>query len=72
MDVRPLHDRIIVRRLAEGEQQSGGIIDTRVDPNGAIQDIFLSRPPADPWIRRCPRAAVQSGTGGPVQQEIRW
>jgi len=26
MDVRPLHDRIIVRRLEEGEQQSGGII----------------------------------------------
>jgi chaperonin GroES len=26
MDVRPLHDRIIVRRLDEGEQRSGGII----------------------------------------------
>jgi chaperonin GroES len=26
MDVRPLHDRIIVRRLDEGEQQQGGII----------------------------------------------
>ena len=26
MDVRPLHDRIIVRRLEEGEQKSGGII----------------------------------------------
>ena len=26
MNVRPLHDRIIVRRLEEGEQQSGGII----------------------------------------------
>jgi chaperonin GroES len=26
MDVRPLHDRIIVRRLAEGEQKSGAII----------------------------------------------
>jgi len=26
MDVRPLHDRIIVRRLVEGEQKSGGII----------------------------------------------
>jgi len=26
MDVRPLHDRIIVRRDEEGEQQSGGII----------------------------------------------
>jgi chaperonin GroES len=26
MDVRPLHDRIIVRRLEEGEQRSGGII----------------------------------------------
>jgi len=26
MNVRPLHDRIIVRRLDEGEQQSGGII----------------------------------------------
>ena len=26
MDVRPLHDRIIVRRLAEGEQKSGTII----------------------------------------------
>jgi len=26
MDVRPLHDRIIVRRLEEGEQQIGGII----------------------------------------------
>ena len=26
MEVRPLHDRIIVRRLEEGEQNSGGII----------------------------------------------
>ena len=26
MNVRPLHDRIIVRRLEEGEQQIGGII----------------------------------------------
>ena len=26
MKVRPLHDRIIVNRLAEGEQQIGGII----------------------------------------------
>ena len=26
MEVRPLHDRIIVRRLEEGEQKSGGII----------------------------------------------
>jgi chaperonin GroES len=26
MNVRPLHDRIIVQRLDEGEQQSGGII----------------------------------------------
>lgn len=25
-DVRPLHDRLIVRRLDEGEQKSGGII----------------------------------------------
>ena len=26
MDVRPLHDRIIVRRDEQGEQQNGGII----------------------------------------------
>ncbi len=26
MDIRPLHDRIIVRRLQEGEQKVGGII----------------------------------------------
>jgi chaperonin GroES len=26
MEVRPLHDRIIVRRLEEGEQKSGSII----------------------------------------------
>jgi chaperonin GroES len=26
MDVRPLHDRVIVRRLAEGDQTSGRII----------------------------------------------
>lgn len=26
MNVRPLHDRIMVRRLVEGEQQIGGII----------------------------------------------
>ena len=26
MDVRPLHDRVIVRRFEEGEQRSGGII----------------------------------------------
>ncbi|OLD55924.1 MAG: co-chaperone GroES [Acidobacteria bacterium 13_1_40CM_2_64_6] len=26
MDIRPLHDRIIVRRLEEGEQKVGGII----------------------------------------------
>jgi chaperonin GroES len=26
MKIRPLHDRIIVRRLEEGEQRIGGII----------------------------------------------
>ena len=26
MDIRPLHDRLIVRRLEEGEQKIGGII----------------------------------------------
>ena len=26
MDLRPLHDRILVRRLEEGEQRRGGII----------------------------------------------
>jgi chaperonin GroES len=26
MDIRPLHDRIIVQRLEEGEQRIGGII----------------------------------------------
>jgi chaperonin GroES len=26
MDIRPLHDRLIVRRLEEGEQHVGGII----------------------------------------------
>jgi chaperonin GroES len=26
MNVRPLHDHVIVRRLVEGEQKSGGII----------------------------------------------
>jgi chaperonin GroES len=26
MDLRPLHDRVLVRRLEEGEQKSGGII----------------------------------------------
>ena len=26
MDIRPLHDRIVVRRLEEGEQNIGGII----------------------------------------------
>ena len=26
MDIRPLHDRVIVRRLDEGEQKIGGII----------------------------------------------
>jgi co-chaperonin GroES (HSP10) len=26
INARPLHDRLIVRRLEEGEQQSGGII----------------------------------------------
>ena len=26
MDIRPLHDRIIVQRLEEGEQKIGGII----------------------------------------------
>jgi len=26
MNVRPLHDRLVVRRLEEGEQRSGGII----------------------------------------------
>ena len=26
MNARPLHDRLIVRRLEEGEQKSGGII----------------------------------------------
>src|SRR6185312_1653997 len=26
MDIRPLHDRVLVRRLEEGEQKRGGII----------------------------------------------
>jgi chaperonin GroES len=26
MDLRPLHDRVLVKRLDEGEQHSGGII----------------------------------------------
>jgi chaperonin GroES len=26
MDLRPLHDRVMVKRLDEGEQRSGGII----------------------------------------------
>ena len=26
LNIRPLHDRVIVRRLEEGEQQVGGII----------------------------------------------
>ena len=26
LDIRPLHDRLIVRRLEEGEQKVGGII----------------------------------------------
>ena len=26
MDMRPLHDRVLVRRLEEGEQRQGGII----------------------------------------------
>jgi chaperonin GroES len=26
MDIRPLHDRLIIRRLDEGEQKVGGII----------------------------------------------
>ena len=26
MDLRPLHDRVVVKRLEEGEQRSGGII----------------------------------------------
>ena len=26
MDIRPLHDRLVVRRLEEGEQKIGGII----------------------------------------------
>ena len=26
MNIRPIHDRVIVRRLDEGEQQVGGII----------------------------------------------
>jgi chaperonin GroES len=26
MDIRPLHDRVLVRRLEEGEQRRGGII----------------------------------------------
>jgi co-chaperonin GroES (HSP10) len=26
MNVRPLHDRLVVRRIAEGEQKSGAII----------------------------------------------
>ena len=26
MDLRPLHDRVLIKRLEEGEQKSGGII----------------------------------------------
>ena len=43
MHVRPLHDRIIVRRLEEGEQNIGGIIipDTAKEKPQQAGDLIL-------------------------------
>ena len=68
MNVRPLHDRIIVQRIEEGEQKVGGIIipDTaKENPNRA-----RSSPPetADEGRWQAPSARCQSRRSHPVRQ----
>jgi len=60
MNVRPLHDRIVVRRLEEGEQNIGGII---------VPDTAKEKPQRGTVI------AVGSGTvrdgGAPIPLDVK-
>ena len=53
MNVRPLHDRIIVQRLEEGEQKIGGII---------IPDSAKEKPQQGKVIAAGPGARTEAGT----------
>jgi chaperonin GroES len=57
MNVRPLHDRIIVDRLAEGEQQIGGII---------IPDSAKEKPQRGTVIAVGNGRAIKDGTRVPL------
>ena len=57
MDVRPLHDRIIVRRDEQGEQQSGGII---------IPDTAKEKPQRGTVIAAGSGSVKDGGTGVPL------
>ncbi len=52
MDIRPLHDRLIVRRLDEGEQKIGGII---------IPDTAKEKPKQAKVIAAGPGAKDENG-----------
>jgi chaperonin GroES len=50
MDIKPLHDRIIVRRLDEGEQSVGGIIvpdSAKEKPRGQVLAAGIGKANAD-------------------------
>ena len=50
-NIRPLHDRVIVRRIAEGEQARGGII----IPDTCL--LYTSPSPRDRQKYRMPSSA---------------
>ena len=61
MNVRPLHDRIIVQRLEEGEQKIGGII---------IPDTAKEKPQEGEVIAVGPGARDESGKIQPLDVSV--
>ena len=58
MDLRPLHDRILVRRLEEGEQKRGGII---------IPDTAKEKPQQAEVIAVGSGKRLESGERAPIE-----
>ena len=56
-NINPLHDRVIVRRIEEGEQVRGGII---------IPDTAKEKPQEGEIIAAGPGARDESGKGQPL------
>ena len=61
MDIRPLHDRLIVRRLEEGEQHVGGII---------IPDTAKEKPQRGTVIAAGNGKVIDDGTRVPLDVKV--